>query len=115
MTGVEHQMQITPSSGLAPDEIDLLIMEAETSVEKDRAAKEFILKRNKLESLVKNTRKAMTEFGKSLPLEEQQDINGDLNDAEDFLKSPDEDDIEEFLLKVETSANRLTEALMATV
>ncbi|HXG84639.1 MAG TPA: molecular chaperone DnaK, partial [Pyrinomonadaceae bacterium] len=115
MTGVEHQMQITPSSGLAPDEIDLLIMEAETSVEKDRAAKEFILKRNKLESLVKNTRKAMTEFGKSLPLEEQQDINGDLNDAEDFLKSPEDDDIEEFILKVEASANRLTEALMATV
>ncbi len=116
MTGVEHQMQITPSSGLAPDEIDLLIMEAETSVEKDRAAKEFILKRNKLESLVKNTRKAMTEFGKSLPLDQQQDINGDLGDAEDFLKIPEDGgDIEVFLLKVEASANRLTEALMATV
>ncbi len=116
MTGVEHAMQITPSSGLAPDEIDLLIMEAETSVEKDRAAKEFILKRNKLESLVKNTRKAMNEFGKSLPLDEQQDINGDLGDAEDFLKTPEDgDDIEVFLLKIEASANRLTEALMATV
>jgi len=116
MTGVEHQMQITPSSGLAPDEIDLLIMEAETSVEKDRAAKEFIMKRNKLESLVKNTRKAMTEFGKSLPPEEQQDINGDLNEAEDFLKAPEDgEDIEVFLLKIESSANRLTEALMASV
>ena len=116
MTGVEHQMQITPSSGLAPDEIDLLIMEAETSVEKDRLAKEFILKRNKLESLVKNTRRAMSEFGKSLPLDEQQEINGGLSDAEDFLKSPEDDgDIEEFLSKIEASANRLTEALMAAV
>ncbi|MBA2735194.1 MAG: molecular chaperone DnaK, partial [Pyrinomonadaceae bacterium] len=31
MTGLEHAMQITPSSGLAPDEIERLIMEAENS------------------------------------------------------------------------------------
>ncbi|MBA2620074.1 MAG: molecular chaperone DnaK, partial [Acidobacteria bacterium] len=115
MTGLEHAMQITPSSGLAPDEIDHLIMEAETSVEKDRAAKEFILKRNRLESLVKNTRKAMSEFGKSMTYDEQQEINGVLSDAEDFLKAPEEDagNIEDYLMKVEGSANRLTESLMA--
>ena len=39
MTGLEQAMQITPSSGLAPDEIELLIMEAENSVEKDREDK----------------------------------------------------------------------------
>ena len=43
MTGLEQAMQITPSSGLAPDEIDRLIMEAETSIEKDRRAKELIM------------------------------------------------------------------------
>jgi molecular chaperone DnaK len=117
MTGLEHAMQITPSSGLAPDEIDLLIMEAETSVEKDRASREFILKRNRLESLVKNTRRAMSEFGKSMPLDEQQEINGVLDDAEDFLKAPEDDrgNIEDYLMKVEGSANRLTESLMAAV
>ncbi len=79
-------------------------------------AKEFILKRNKLESLVKNTRKTMAEFGKSLPLAEQQNISGDLGDAEDFIKSPEDGgDIEELLSRVEAQANRLTEALMATV
>ncbi len=121
MTGLEHAMQITPSSGLAPDEIELLIMEAENSIERDRAAKEDILKRNKLESLIKNTRKAMTEFGKSMPLDEQQEINGSLNEAEKFLHPPEdggdeiEGDIEDYLMRVEASANRLTEALMAAV
>ena len=118
MTGLEHQMQITPSSGLAPDEIDLLIMEAENSVEKDRAERESILKRNKLESLVRNTRNAMADFGKSMPLEEQQEINGNLNEAEEFLKSPDgeaQGDAEDLVMRVEASANRLTEALMAAV
>ncbi len=114
MTGLEQAMQITPSSGLAPDEIELLIMEAETSAEKDRDTKELILHRNRLESLVKNTRKAMLEFGKSIPLNEQREINEVLNDAEES-DWEDKDEIQDQLAKVETVANQLTEALMATV
>jgi len=115
MTGLEQVMQVTPSSGLAPDEIDLLIMEAETSVEKDREAKELISQRNRLDSLIKNTRKAMAEFGKSLPLEQQKAINGVLNDADESLESGESGKIQEALAKVEESANQLTESLMATV
>ena len=115
MTGFEQAMQITPSSGLAPDEIDLLIMEAETSVEKDRQTKEMIMQRNRLDSLVKNTRKAMAEFGKSLPLEEQQEINGVLSEAEDFFKEGNGEEVETILTKMEAAANQLTNALMATV
>jgi len=112
MTGLEQAMQITPSSGLAPDEIELLIMEAESSVEKDRGAKELILHRNRLESLVKNTRKAMLEFGKSIPPTEQHDINRVLIDAEESLESDDGEEIQKYLIKVEAVANRLTETLM---
>ena len=115
MTGFEQAMQITPSSGLAPDEIDLLIMEAETSVEKDRQTKELIMQRNRLDSLVKNTQKAMAEFGKSLPLEEQQNINGVLSEAEDFFNEGNDEEIQNILTKMEEAANQLTNALMATV
>ena len=115
MTGLEQVMQVTPSSGLAPDEIDLLIMEAETSVEKDREAKELISQRNRLDSLIKNTRKAMAEFGKSLPLERQKEINGVLNDADELLESGESGKIQVALAKVEEVANQLTESLMATV
>jgi molecular chaperone DnaK len=112
MTGLEQAMQITPSSGLAPDEIDRLIMEAETSVESDRQAKDLIMSRNRLESLLKNTRKAMVEFGKTLSLEQQQEINGILNDAEENLQSDEEVVLQDSLAKVEDAANQLTEALM---
>ena len=115
MTGLEQAMQITPSSGLAPDEIELLIMEAESSVEKDRGAKELILHRNRLDSLIKNTRKAMAEFGKSIPVEQQHEINVVLNEAEESLASEDSREIQECLTRVETVANKLTESLMATV
>jgi molecular chaperone DnaK len=115
MTGLEQAMQITPSSGLAPDEIDLLIMEAESSVEKDRGAKELILHRNRLDSLIRNTRKAMAEFGKSIPVAEQHEINVVLNEAEELIDSDDSQEIQECLARVETVANQLTESLMAAV
>ncbi len=115
MTGFEQAMQITPSSGLAPDEIDLLIMEAETSVEKDRLAKDNIMQRNRLDSLVKNTQKAMSEFGKSLPQEQQQKINGVLTEAEAFLGAGNYEDIQSMLAKTEAAANQLTDALMTAV
>ena len=47
------------------------INETETLTEADKTAKEVILQRNKLDSLIKNTRRAMQEFGKSLPLADQ--------------------------------------------
>lgn len=112
MTGLEQAMQITPSSGLAPDEIDRLIMEAETSVEKDKEVKDLIMLRNRLDSLLKNTRRAMAEYGKSLEVKQQQDINGVLGEAEDALSADDSKVLEEALKKAEDAANQLTEALM---
>ena len=112
MTGLEQAMQITPSSGLSPDEIDRLIMEAETSVERDKEAKGLIMARNKLDSLIKNTRKAMSEFGKGLELAQQKSINGQLNEAEEFVGSDDVVQIEAATKKAEEAANELTAALM---
>ena len=76
MTGLEQAMQITPSSGLAPDEIDRLIMEAETSTENDKNTKELILQRNRLDSLIKNTRGRCRNSANRCRSNEQQEING---------------------------------------
>ncbi len=113
MTGLEQAMQITPSSGLAPNEIDRLIMEAETSVERDKGTKELIMQKNKLDSLIKNARKTMAEFGRSFPLEEQQEINGALGDAESGMASQDLAEIEKLMASVEETANKITASMLA--
>ena len=87
MTGLEQAMQITPSSGLSPEEIDRLIMEAETSADTDVREKELIMQKNKLESLINNARRAMSEYGKSLAPDQQHQINDALNDAEKYVAS----------------------------
>ena len=115
MTGLEQAIQITPSSGLAPDEIDRLIMEAETSGDRDKIAKQIILARNQLDSLIKNTRNAMSEFGRSLPHNQQLEINAILNEAEPMIESDELEAIKAMTTRVEATANKLTEALMAGV
>lgn len=115
MTGLEQAMQITPSSGLSPDEIERLIIEAEVSVEKDRQERELITQRNRLESVIKNARKAMAEFGRSFPLEEQQEINGILNEADSTLLSEEMSVLEASYKKAEEASNRITAAMLAEV
>ncbi|RMG00988.1 MAG: molecular chaperone DnaK [Acidobacteria bacterium] len=111
-TGLEQAMQITPSSGLSPDEIERLIMEAEASAERDRQEKELILQRNRLDSLIKNTRRTLSEFGKSLPAEKIREINVILSDAEDQLNTNDLETLREKLFRVESVAAELTSLLI---
>ncbi len=115
MTGLEQAMQITPSSGLSPGEIDRLIMEAETSTDSDIRSKELITQKNKLDSLIKNTQRAMSEYGKSLTPDQQHEINNSLNDAEKYLESENLDEIKMAIAGVEKQTEIITEALMAAV
>ncbi len=115
MTGLEQAMQITPSSGLSPDEIDRLIMEAEGSIDQDRQVKALILSRNSLDSMITNTRNAMTEYGRGLPHDQQLEINGVLSQAETFIESENIEAIKVAIDKVEDLGNKLAQTLMTTV
>ncbi|MEQ1924044.1 MAG: Hsp70 family protein, partial [Pyrinomonadaceae bacterium] len=89
-----------------------LIIEAETSIEKDRDEKELIVEKNRLDTLIKNARRAMNEVGKSFELEEQQAINAVLNDADAALSTTSVDEIKIQLGNVETAANKITAAML---
>ncbi|MEO8648041.1 MAG: Hsp70 family protein, partial [Acidobacteriota bacterium] len=115
MTGLEQAMQITPSSGLAPEEIERLIHEAESSVDRDRDARELILQKNRLENMLKNARKAMMEFGRGFSVQEQMEINGVLNNAEDSLASDDIQELKLIMVKVEETASRITASMLSAV
>ncbi len=115
MTGLEQAMQITPSSGLSPSEIERLIIEAETSVEKDREERDLINRRNQLETLIRNARRSMAEVGKSFPLEFQQEINGKLGEADEILKTGLASEITAAIAMVESTSSKITEAMLTAV
>ncbi len=111
-TGREQQMRITPTSGLSPDEINRLISEAETSIETDRRIKEIIGLRNKLDSLVKNTQRAMAEFGDALSTEERRAAQRTLSEGESATLADNPDEIRQALENVEMLGLQLTNAMM---
>ena len=113
LTGLEQATQITPSSGLSPDEIDRLIHEAEGSIEKDREMREVIMQRNRLDSLITNARRALIEFGKNLSSDDQQNIKSILTGAEAVLNSNDMGQIYAELVRVEKAASKITESMMS--
>ncbi|HET6861543.1 MAG TPA: Hsp70 family protein, partial [Pyrinomonadaceae bacterium] len=111
-TGHEQQMRITPTSGLAPDEIDRLISEAEHFADTDKGAKELIVLRNKLESLLRNTQKSYGKFGGLLSQNDQERAERVFTEAESASKGQDLSDINKALNALERTAGQLTTAMM---
>ena len=111
-TGREQQMRITPTSGLAPDEIDRLIQEADDFAESDRGAKELVVVRNKLDSLLRNTRKSFTKFGGLLSEPDQESAESVFGEAEAAVKSEKIDDLDRALKRLERLAGQLTAAML---
>ncbi|HKX83552.1 MAG TPA: molecular chaperone DnaK [Pyrinomonadaceae bacterium] len=115
MTGQQQEMEITPSSGLMPEEIERLILEAEQSVEQDREERELILTRNRLDNAIKGARRAMAELGRNLQLSDQQEINEVLSEAEAFVTSRDSYEIENAQRRVEDASARITMSVLTPV
>ena len=111
-TGREQQMRITPTSGLTADEIDRLIREAEEFADSDRGAKEVIVLRNKLESLLRNTQKSYAKFGGLLSQSDQEEAEQCFVDAEAAAKAESVEQIDNALNNLERTATQLTSAMM---
>jgi len=111
-TGSAQQMRITPTSGLAPDEIQQLITEAEGFAEADRDAKEIVVLRNKLESLLRNTQKSFSKFGEVLSTNDQDIANRVFGEAEAATKAENREAVDKALTALERVAGQLTSAMI---
>jgi molecular chaperone DnaK len=111
-TGREQQMRITPTSGLTPDEIERLIRESEEFADLDKGAKEIVVLRNKLESMLRNTQKSFSKFGGMLSENDQQIAERAFVDAEAAAKTENVEDINKALNSLERTATQLTAAMM---
>jgi molecular chaperone DnaK len=111
-TGREQQMRITPTSGLAPDEIQQLIKEAEVFSEADKGAKEIVVLRNKLESLLRNTQKSFSKFGELLSANDRDIASRVFGEAEVATKAETREEIDKALTALERVAGDLTSAMM---
>jgi molecular chaperone DnaK len=89
-----------------------LINEADEFADSDRDAKELVVLRNKLETLLKNTQKAFTKFGGLLSQNDQDLAEHAFAEAEAANRGTSVQDINKALTTLERTASQLTIAMM---
>ena len=102
-TSKEQSIVIKASSGLADDEIDKMVRDAEAHAEDDAKFEEMVTLRNQADSLVHSARKMVSDAGDKITDEEKQAVESAAADLEAAIQGEDQEDISAKL-------NALTEA-----
>jgi molecular chaperone DnaK len=88
-TGKEQKITITASSGLSDTEIDRMVQEADRHREEDQHRKEEVEARNRADSLIYATEKALRELGDKVPENVKNDVEAKIQEVRDALAGSD--------------------------
>jgi molecular chaperone DnaK len=110
-TGKEQKITITASSGLAKDEIDRMVSDAQSHSEEDRKRREEIEARNRLDSLVYSTEKTLSENRDKIDPSEISTFESAIADAKKALESADAAAMNASGQRLQQASHRLAEAI----
>jgi len=110
-TGREQKITITSSSGLAKDEIDKMMRDAESHAEEDRQARERIEARNKLDGMIYSTERTLSEHRDKVDATTVSDIESALAEAKAKLDSSDASEINAAYDRLVKSSHKLAEIM----
>jgi len=110
-TGREQKITITASSGLAQEEVDRMVREAEAHAEEDRRRREAVEARNLADGLVYNAEKTLEEQGEKIPAELRSEVEGKVAETRSVLDSGDADTIRHAADALQTSMQRVGQAV----
>ena len=88
-TGREQKIIITASSGLAQEEIDRMVKEAEQHAAEDRQRKEEVEQRNQADTVAYTAEKTLRDLGDKVPAEVKTDIEAKIKAVRDALNGND--------------------------
>lgn len=110
-TNKEQKITITQSGVLTDDEIERMIKEAEEYAEQDKEAKELILSKNELESLVNSLKSTLQEAKDKVDESLITPVEEAITKAEDALKTGTKDAIEQAKNDLLTASHPLSAKL----
>ena len=93
-TGKEQSIVIKASSGLAEEEIERMVKDAELHAEEDRKFQTLVNARNQADSLVHATKKSMEELGDQVDDSERTGIEEAISAVEQAMEGDDAADVE---------------------
>ena len=110
-TGKEQRISIEASSGLNKSEIDRMVQEARNNEASDKARKDLIEERNKLDNLIYQVEKSLAEHGSKLPPAEKTNLEGALAEARTAKDSDDLGRVKGSFDKLTAASHKLSEVL----
>jgi molecular chaperone DnaK len=110
-TGREQKITITASSGLAKEEIDRMMRDAESHAEEDRLERERIEARNKLDGMIYSTEKTLSEHRDKVDSSTVSDIESALVEARGKLDSTDAAEINSAYDRLAKATHKLAEIM----
>ena len=110
-TGKEQKIRIQASGGLADEDIDRMVQEAEEHASDDKKLRETVEIRNQAESVIHMTEKNLKEFGDQISEEERASIEADMEALREAKGSEDIAAITEKVEALSQSAMKLGEAI----
>lgn len=110
-TGREQKITITASSGLAKEEIDRMMREAESHAEEDRQARERIEAHNRLDGLIYSTERTLADHKDKVDAATISNIESALADARSKLDSSNTSEITEAYDNLVKASHKLAEIM----
>jgi len=110
-TGREQKITITASSGLAKDEIDRMMRDAESHSEEDKKRREAIEAKNRLDSLIYQTEKVIADNREKIPVGTISEVEAAIADAKKAVESNDAAQINAQFEKLTRASHRIAESL----
>jgi molecular chaperone DnaK len=103
-TGREQKITITASSGLAKDEVDRMVRDAEAHAQDDRKRKEEVEARNTADSTAYNAEKTLRDLGSKVPADVRSEVEGKIAAVRSALQGQD-------VQRMRSTAQELSESL----
>jgi molecular chaperone DnaK len=110
-SGKEQHITITASSGLAKDEVDKLVRDAQAHAEEDRRNRERIETRNEADNLAYQSEKALRDAGDKVPADVKTDVEEKVAAVRDALKTDDTEKIRSAADALRQSSIKIGEAM----
>jgi molecular chaperone DnaK len=112
-TGKEQKITITSSSGLAKDEVEKAVKEAQAHGAEDKKKREAVEAKNQLDSIVYATEKLLAENADKVPAEDKTAIEAAVADAKKVLETQadDADALRKAAQEVQKASYKVAEAL----
>ncbi len=110
-TGKEQKITITGSSGLAEDEINNMVRDAESHAEDDKKRREKVETKNRADSMVYQTEKQLQEQGDKIPEDIKTPVEKGIAELKEAIEADDVERMQSIMKDLESKMHKFAEEL----